>query len=188
MNRIRYWRERKGLSQAALARLVGMSQPNLARIESGQQHLTEGLMQRFAKALDVAPIDLLSLAIVGALQDDVRPDEIKAAPEIAAALRQRHISSFRIRTNVLESRGFKPGTGALVDTGPPALERLKTGDVVVAEIEDLSHPGSRYLVLREFIAPALLVTNRPGTNHAIRTDDDGLAVRIIGVAIPPTEG
>lgn len=162
-----------------------MTQPNLARLESGQQNLTEGLMQRFARALDVAPLDLLPLAIVAALQNGAAPDRIRAAPDIAEVLRQRHIVSYAVLTDALSAHGIAAGDAVLVDTSEEAVRSLRTGDMVLAEVTDRANPETTCTVLREFIAPALLTTNRPGTNHAFRTDDEGLAVRIVGVVIQP---
>lgn len=187
MNRIRYWREKRGLSQPALARLLDMSQANLSRLETGKQQLTEDLMQRLAEALDVAPIDLLPLAIVAALQDDVAAANIDAAPEVAAVLKQRQIRGFRVLTDVVESRGISPSGSLLIDTSPAALEAIRTGDLVVAEVVNPGKPERAYMVLREFIAPALLTTNRRGANHAFRTDDESLSVRLVGVVIPTTD-
>src|SRR5690606_12554628 len=99
------------------------------RLESGQQQLTEALMHRLARALEVAPIELLSSAIVAALQNDVAAADIPAEPQVAAALKRRQIKSFRAVTDAVESRGIVPGDAVLVDTSDAALEAVRTGDL-----------------------------------------------------------
>ena len=58
-NRIRELRERAGLSQAELGRLIGVSGPQVSRLEIGSRQLTQNLMQRLSRALGVNPPDLL---------------------------------------------------------------------------------------------------------------------------------
>jgi ribosome-binding protein aMBF1 (putative translation factor) len=45
-------RQKKKMSQSELARRVGTTQSNVARIESGQQNFTVSLLQKVATALD----------------------------------------------------------------------------------------------------------------------------------------
>lgn len=56
---IRARRERKGMTQAALAALVGMSRPSVANIERGRQSLLVHQLVDFATALGVEPVSLL---------------------------------------------------------------------------------------------------------------------------------
>ena len=45
-------RKRLGISQAQLARKIGTTQSNVARIETGQQNFTTITLQKIAEALD----------------------------------------------------------------------------------------------------------------------------------------
>lgn len=45
-------RKRKKMSQAQLAKKIGTTQSNLARMESGNQNFTMATLQKIAKALD----------------------------------------------------------------------------------------------------------------------------------------
>ena len=49
--RVKALREKRGLSQSALAALVGTAQPNIARLEGGQSKPTLDLLARVANAL-----------------------------------------------------------------------------------------------------------------------------------------
>lgn len=45
-------RKKRGLSQAQLAKKIGTSQSNVARMETGQQNFTTDTLQKIAEALD----------------------------------------------------------------------------------------------------------------------------------------
>jgi len=44
-------RKKKGISQKVLAEKIGTKQSNIARLESGQQNFTIGLLEKITKAL-----------------------------------------------------------------------------------------------------------------------------------------
>ncbi len=58
-NRIAEERARSGLSQTALAKLVGTSQQQIQRLESGERSFHQEWMERIATALKIGPCDLL---------------------------------------------------------------------------------------------------------------------------------
>ena len=62
---IHYWRIKKGLTQARVAELSGISRPNLSAIEQGARDLTVQSLRRIALALKINP---------GTLVDGVSPE------------------------------------------------------------------------------------------------------------------
>jgi transcriptional regulator with XRE-family HTH domain len=60
-NRVRELRERKGLSQAELARLANVTPSALNKLENGARRLDQHWMLRLAPLLDCAPPDLLPI-------------------------------------------------------------------------------------------------------------------------------
>lgn len=60
-NRLRDMRKRSGLTQQELSEKAGLSQAQIARLESGQSELTIEQMRIFAAALDCEPWELLPL-------------------------------------------------------------------------------------------------------------------------------
>ena len=54
-----FWRRRRGLTQAALAKELGVSQPYLAQIETGQRTGEVRLYARMAKVLRVRMEDIV---------------------------------------------------------------------------------------------------------------------------------
>jgi transcriptional regulator with XRE-family HTH domain len=57
--RVKQLRERRGLTQEALAARAGISRAYLARIETGRHEPTLTTLERLAKALRVRPATLL---------------------------------------------------------------------------------------------------------------------------------
>jgi transcriptional regulator with XRE-family HTH domain len=187
MNRIAEHRRKRGLSQGALAALVGTTQPTIQRIESGAQNLTEEWMMRIAEALEVSPIDLLGIAVVAELRDEVEPIVFAVDGNIAAALAMKGLAAYRVTASSVSNLGIGVGSTIPVDTSSGARTNVATGALVVARVSR-RHSGEHLgLVLRQFIAPGLLTTNKPGRNASFGLDDDELSVEIIGVALPVTE-
>jgi len=60
-NRIREWRERKGLSRAKLGELVGTSLGQIQKLELGERRLTQEWMGKLAAHLDCNPVDLFPI-------------------------------------------------------------------------------------------------------------------------------
>lgn len=58
-NRIREWRERRGLTMHELGQRVGTEASQINKLEKGSRRLTAEWMSRLARALDCAPADLL---------------------------------------------------------------------------------------------------------------------------------
>lgn len=58
-NRIRELREQSGLSVEALAQLVGTSQPQMSRLETGARALDLAWVEKISRALNVSPKDLI---------------------------------------------------------------------------------------------------------------------------------
>lgn len=184
MNRIREIRERRGLSQSQLAAAVGTTQPQINRLETGVRKLTVEWMQKIAQALDVHPEDLITTAVMAGLSEDAEAYIAEDKAISAAALAQRGLAHFRIKSNAVELAGYPAGTVVLIDMTPAAVESVKTGDVVVAQAYDRDELTRATTIVRQFVAPSLLTTNRLGTNSAFSIEDEAFDVAIKGVVIP----
>jgi transcriptional regulator with XRE-family HTH domain len=179
-NRIRLLRERQGMSQVELARLLGTTQQQVSRYEKGEHELTVDWMRRFSKALGVPPMELISNAAMAGLIDDVEPltgGQYSAVVAITAA-KGTHL--YRVLTDSVARRGIPLGAIIGVDrTATP-----KTGDIVLVEMstaED-SDPNT-YCMLWQYAQPDLLHTNRAGFNIIVNLDDPMLHIRVLGVVI-----
>lgn len=57
---LRAYRQAKGLSQEAFAELVGMHRTYIGGIERGERNLTLATVERYAEAIGLDPLDLLT--------------------------------------------------------------------------------------------------------------------------------
>jgi transcriptional regulator with XRE-family HTH domain len=57
--RIKYYRERKGLSQEQLAELIGVTQENVSYMENDKVGITVEKLKRICDALDVTIADIV---------------------------------------------------------------------------------------------------------------------------------
>lgn len=182
-NRIAALRERRGLSQAELAKLVGTSQPQIQRLEADQRRLTVGWMRRIARALDVEPADLLAAATRAEFDNDLEVYLPEASGDLAKPLNARHLRYFKVLRPSVELAGIPRGKIILVDHSPATLKAKRTGDVLALQLtfED----GDTVLLLRQYVAPALMTTNRNGRNTSFALDGEDFSVAIKGVVVNP---
>jgi transcriptional regulator with XRE-family HTH domain len=83
--RVAYWRRRRGLTQAVLAGLAGVSQSFISHVESGRKSIERRVtLVAIARALQVTVADLLGQP--GDPTDPLKGDVAVAAPAIRAAL------------------------------------------------------------------------------------------------------
>ena len=57
---LRAYRQTKGLSQEAFAELVGMHRTYIGGVERGERNLTLATVERYAEAIGLDPLDLLT--------------------------------------------------------------------------------------------------------------------------------
>ena len=178
MNRIQEIREALGISRAQLAKLVGVSETQVGRLERGERGLSVKMMQRIAEALSCAPADLIANAVLAEFADEVQPAEFEGLSSISAAIAGKGLRIYRVIGSAVVDSGILPGQIVTIDESPQAVMAAKTGDVVLVKIE-----GRDILVLRVLVGANLIVTHRPGANLAIRTDDRSVGLRIVGVVL-----
>jgi transcriptional regulator with XRE-family HTH domain len=182
-NRIAEIRRLRGLSQAKLAELVGTSQAEISRLENGERELTENWMRRLAHVLEVEPADLLASAIAEIRGDDVEPYFPDASAELAEPLRRRNLAYYRVKTDAVALAGHVTGTVILVDMSEAAIEARKTGDVLLVQVSGAGEQKICARLLRLYVAPRLLTTNRLGRNPSFGLDEPGFGVEIKGVIV-----
>lgn len=57
---LRAYRQAKGLSQEAFAELIGMHRTYIGGVERGERNLTLATVERYAEAIGLDPLDLLT--------------------------------------------------------------------------------------------------------------------------------
>jgi transcriptional regulator with XRE-family HTH domain len=88
-NRIREWRNRRNLSLAELGEEVGLSRSEISKLESGSRRVRADHLVVLAKALKVAPEDLMDKEAVRQLIGEAEPARLtKSSVPVFQARRQ----------------------------------------------------------------------------------------------------
>lgn len=167
--------------------MVGTSRQQIARLENGDRRLTVGWMQRVAKALGVDPADLIATAVVAELVADVEPIRHESLDSHIRLLVGRGIGFYRVLRDTVSQAGLAAGQKISVDQSATAIANVATGDLVIVQMSDPNRPKTPpVLGLRQFVAPCLLITNRPGQNLSVNMQSNELSLLIVGVVICDT--
>lgn len=181
-NRLREWRKKRGLSQVQLAARADIDPSYVQRIESGSRGLSLPLAEQLAKILEVSVPELLGLSTDEGqprhgFAEDVeaytpKPNEVVSLPK-----GRRNIEDFVVKTNALDALGIMPGDIVTMDLNADAVEPLKPLAIVIAQVYDPNELTKATTVLRQFVPPALLITN------SLRTNEKPLNIGIDDVAV-----
>jgi transcriptional regulator with XRE-family HTH domain len=172
-NRIKQLRQARGWSMRKLADKVSTSASTINKLEKGETTLNVHWMERLACVFDVSAAELLGSASDQAgFQADAIPHE-QSQDEPKLALTETQVL-YEVKTKALDQRGIMPGALLVVETAKASVTAIADGDLVIAELN-----GDRDAVtlLRQYIAPSLLITNSSEDNAPIinlRNEDAGL--------------
>lgn len=97
--RIAELRKEKGLTQAELAAVVGISRPFLAQIETGERNLSLINQKKIAKALGCTPSDIVDF------DADEQREELILTAYRAMSAEQRHLWDLTARALLDEKDG-----------------------------------------------------------------------------------
>lgn len=171
------------MSQIELARRLGTVQQTVSNFEKGLQRLTVEWMGKFAKALECDPQELISIAALAGLEDDVEPLQGNGLGAIAAIAAAKKLRLFKVLKGAVAQAGIEPGAIIGVDESAEP----QNADIVLVSISNISEQNNQqsHRMLFQFLKPGLLVTNRRGFNVVFSTDDPMVRIRILGVVIQP---
>ncbi|PHS25507.1 MAG: hypothetical protein COA84_07700 [Robiginitomaculum sp.] len=191
-NRIREWRERRGLSQRQLAERIGTNQQAVHRLESGELELRPSHLKVYARALGVRAIDILpkdiayedasNLPAAGFLDDEAykwEPQKTgingeKYSVAVDALLAgDPNRSAWTLNTAALEGEAMRQGDILILDMAKDAV----AGDIICAQIYS---GGDAQTVFRIYQPPFLLsATNIKSLRDPILIDNH--RVKVVGV-------
>lgn len=177
MNRIRELREMAGLTVDELAARANTSSPQIRRLETGARRLTVDWMNRIAHALECSPTDLLVHAVISQAVDEVEVAPVGLG-SLDAAIKRRGLAVYKVLADSVSETGIDVGHLIAVDHSSLAISSVQSLDVVIVQ---MSAPS--ILVLRQFVRPCLMITNRKGHNLAVRMDDPSVPMTIAGVVV-----
>lgn len=177
MNRLREIRERAGLTQEQLGEMVGATSTQIWRLETGRSQLTQYWLTVLAEQLGCHPADIIANVVGAEVEADVEA-YAGADRTIANAIAARGLKVYRVIGRSLLLLGIEPGQIITVDESEAAAATPKLGDVVLVEVGP-----ERAKVLRQFLPPSSLVTNRKGAGLVINLDDPTVTPRIVGVVL-----
>lgn len=188
-NRVKELREARGWSVRQLAEKAGFSHGYIVRIENGERGLSVKVARRIASALEKPVSDVLALnSGTKPAEESTSPDE--AEPYVANAddpvmhrLNARDsISPYVAKTDGLDALNIRKGDIVFVDVSQAAIDALRSQQCVIAQ--HYTGEMTAVTVLRQYIAPSLLITNSKSANEpSLRLDDDGDDVAIKGVIV-----
>ena len=180
-NLIAELREERGWSQEDLAEVLEeeahlkTSSAQIGKLERRERQLTVRWMTALSKAFGVEQIDLLDIAAMSGATNDVEPHD---GGSHALALAQRGLRYYDVVSDACAEGGYPAGKTVLVDASEATVSSRQSGAFVLVQ----TRPGKddSLLLLRVWIAPGLLVTNRASSNTAMKLGKN----RIVGVVVP----
>lgn len=168
------------MTQGQLAMALGKSEDTVWRLETGRTKLTIEVMYAIAQILGVTPADLLPHSLMSDIVADVEvaSQESVVDPVIKTLLAEGY-ALYRVITDAVIEIGIKPGSQIVAKQ----TNRAQTGDCVVCQV---ARPvdGRQTLLLRQYLAPSLITTNRLHGNIVFNTAEGSLDVSIVGVVLP----
>ena len=101
--RVKAVREERGITTTQLSRAVGISQPQISRLEHGQQGFRSLTLEKIAKVLGVSPAFLFADPKV----DDVAAVMLKHEPELKKVIGSVTLSDLALRLVKLQKGNAK---------------------------------------------------------------------------------
>lgn len=190
-DRIRNFRKARGWSMRELALRTNSSASTINSLEKGKTQLTWNWIIRLAKAFEVSPEE-----IIGASPRDLKDQELgfkdwesgedlepinEDDAEYRSVNNVENQKLYRVRSDVLSDLGIYRNSIVAVDVGMRSANNLVTGDIIVGELRD---GANKYMLMRQFIEPNLLITNSANNRPSIHLRADFF--RILGVVVSST--
>lgn len=168
------------MTQGQLATALGKSEDTVWRLETGRTKLTIEVMYAIAQILGVTPADLLPHSLMSDIVADVEVASLESVvdPVLKTLLAQGY-ALYKVITDAVIEIGIKPGSQIVAKQ----TNRAQTGDCVVCQV---ARPvdGRQTLLLRQYLSPSLITTNRMHGNIVFNMAEGSLDVSIVGVVLP----
>jgi len=155
-SRIKRLRLERGLTLADLAEKVGLSEGHMSRVEAGTRGLRFAKLDKLARTLGVPVTDLVAADEVAFAPDleDYHPPKGSVVAKALATSTQR---MFRVLSGVLSELNLGENALIVAEMDEKAVKSVSNGSVVIVSMA--SKESDPVFLLRQFIAPYLLITN-----------------------------
>lgn len=170
-----------------LAERAGLSHTHIVRMENGERGLSVHNATKIASALGQPVADVLGVADgsriagpAGGLAEEAEAFDVAGDESIVVRPKAGdNVMTYRIRSSAVESAGIRDGDIVFVDISQAAVDGIKPLQCVIAQVYDRSGGpmGSATTVVRQFVPPSLLITNRPGRNEVMNIETDDVAIK-----------
>lgn len=146
-----------------LGELVGTTKSNVNKWEKGVNQIKITWLEKLSEVFNVPIQDIIDTPgnSLSSFEEDAEPYTPEQAEEPQLSETE---FLYTAKTGVLDQIGIVPGTTIILDMAPDALKNLLSEDIVIAQIYE---GMSARTVLRQFIAPSLLITNSLTDNQPI---------------------
>jgi transcriptional regulator with XRE-family HTH domain len=188
---VRTTRIRRGLTQAKLARLAGVSRRHLAALEKGA-NVSVNVLRKVAVVLDLTEIDLGGIS----LRTSANPDAGVNVPLLADTLREARVDANRAQTLLARAEALVGGNGGVVIEFPKiAIRHLDleardsvasgegvtkvplAGEIRNGEPVDETLAGEEMLIPTSVIeGPEVVLRVRGDSMHALDIDDGDVLI------------
>jgi transcriptional regulator with XRE-family HTH domain len=142
-----------------VARRIGRTKTALSAVELGKVQLSPDWIRLLTAALNCTEADLRAVthhAIAG-FAEEAAPFTPEPGTRLASIVLSDTEFFYTLRGNHLDELGLRDGAVLIVDISPQAHEKLRTGDVVIAQV--YGGASGAKTVARQFIEPDLLISN-----------------------------
>jgi hypothetical protein len=151
-------------SLSEVARRIGRPKTALSAVELGKIKLSPEWIGLLTVALKCSEEDLrrVTAQALQGFSEEAEPFTPGAGTRLAALPLTDTEFLYTLRGNHLDELGLRDGVVLIVDIGPEAHEKLRTGDVVIAQV--YGGPAGAKTVVRQFVEPDLLISNSRAHN------------------------
>jgi len=181
--KIQQRREARGLSRAELAAMVEVSENTIYRFDifdpdapnPNAREPKWGDFLTIAEALRCSPASLVADVEAPMIHDELEPIS-SPGPLTNAQIHQYRV----LRSTLRDVPYVREGDVVFVNQSAEAIGSRKSDDVLLLSIGIADAGDKKSLMLLQFHAPAMVLTNRPGLNWALRLDDPAFDIEILG--------
>jgi transcriptional regulator with XRE-family HTH domain len=177
-NRIQELRKAKGWSLQDLADRINASKSAIFELEKGKTRLNVGWINRLANVFEVEPEEIYEFT---APQKKSILDDVELLESSIEDLRMTDSqSAYVVLSGILDQIGINSGMIVVVDSDPENISQISTGDVALVAVRE---KRITRLLLRQFMAPSMLLTNSSAENSPLinlRIQDAGLKGIVTG--------